>query len=181
MRVLVILLALLFGVWWFMLRDIEEPGYNVLSKDNNIELRQYQPALVAATVVAGEQDSALRAGFKVLAAYISKNNIAMTAPVEFSKNSTGWKTSFFMPKNINIKDLPPASGIVFEERQSADYIVLRFSGLSNMKRMGAQALLLLQYAQKHGINTNKVPIYAYYNPPWTLPFLRRNEIKLQKV
>lgn len=68
----------------------EEPDYTVLSQEDDFELRRYDEQLVAQTWVTGDQKSASRVGFKVLADYIFGNNtapsgesgkIAMTAPV----------------------------------------------------------------------------------------------------
>jgi len=62
---------------------IEEPKYTVLQEfENGIEIRAYEPHLVAVTKMDGSQNS----GFRVLAGYIFGGNekeqeIAMTAPV----------------------------------------------------------------------------------------------------
>ena len=54
----------------------EEPKYTVLTQVDDFELRRYDEQLVAQTWVSGDQDSASREGFKILADYIFGNNTA---------------------------------------------------------------------------------------------------------
>ena len=51
----------------------EEPKYTVLSQVEDFELRRYESQLVAQTWVSGDQNTASRAGFKILADYIFGN------------------------------------------------------------------------------------------------------------
>ncbi len=115
---------------------IEEPSYTVLSQVEDFELRRYDEQLVAQTWVSGDQDTASRQGFKILADYIFGNNtapsgesskismtapvtmqsdnlngqasrkIAMTAPVSMQQNNGKWRVQFTMPSQYTMQTLP---------------------------------------------------------------------------
>ena len=81
---------------------IEEPSYTVLSQVEDFELRRYDEQLVAQTWVSGDQDTASRQGFKILADYIFGNNtapsgesskISMTAPVTMQSDNLNGQAS----------------------------------------------------------------------------------------
>lgn len=57
---------------------------------------------------------------------------------------------------------------------------IRFSGLAGDDSISRHRKLLLERIAQHGLTYHGEPTLAFYNPPWTLPFLRRNEI-LAKV
>ena len=73
---------------------IEEPTFDIVETDHEIEIRHYAPMLVAEATLEGGLQTASNAGFRVIADYIFGNNrsahdadsalsqkIAMTAPV----------------------------------------------------------------------------------------------------
>ncbi len=79
----------------------EEPNYEVLEKDGDIELREYAPMVIAETVIDGDMGEASSAGFKRIAGYIFGDNtaqqggnekIAMTAPVTMQPNNQWGQT-----------------------------------------------------------------------------------------
>ena len=57
--------------------------------------------------------------------------------------------------------------------------VIRFSGLAGPKSLAEHTKQLNQFISTKGLKAASVPTYAFYNPPWTLPFLRRNEVMVQ--
>jgi UDP-3-O-[3-hydroxymyristoyl] glucosamine N-acyltransferase len=68
---------------------IEEPKFTVVTSRDGVEYRQYEAYMVAATLIAGEndRDTASSQGFRRLFKYISGDNtpnksISMTAPVQ---------------------------------------------------------------------------------------------------
>lgn len=177
---------------------VEEPEYTIDTKDGAIEIRSYAPVIAAETVVQGERKAAINEGFRRIAAYIFGDNaprekiamtapveqqrqkIAMTAPVTQQGEGEGWVIRFIMPKNWTMENLP----VPLNERVTLNPVpahrtlVIRFSGLAGSETIEAKTAELRRYAQEHKLTTTGEPVLAFYNPPWTLPFLRRNEIML---
>ena len=85
-------LILIFGVLAGpVMSNVEKPGYKVIQSEQNIEIRQYDPMIIAEVEVEGKREDAIREGFRLLADYIFGNNkmgdvISMTAPVEQKMN-----------------------------------------------------------------------------------------------
>ena len=72
-----------------IMSNVEKPKYQVVSSQANIEIRKYNPMIIALVEVQGERKEAIRGGFKMLADYIfgnnkSKEDIPMTAPVKYN-------------------------------------------------------------------------------------------------
>jgi hypothetical protein len=175
----------------------EEPGYQVLATMGAVQIRQYAPRLAASVTVQGDEISARSAGFRRLARFIFGANtadasismtapvaqsaakkIAMTAPVAQTAGPGGWTISFFMPAKYTLATLPKPvdSGIRIYEVPGATYAVVRFSGIPGAAPVAAARARL--YAGLDG--SNWVPEGGaedwFYDPPWTLPFARRNEV-----
>ena len=156
----------------------EEPYYVVLKTlEEGIEIREYDPQIRATSQMGQENRS-----FGVLAEYIFGHNernekIGMTAPVVTNMD----QMSFIMPKRFNLESLPkPLSAqIKIDVVQKARVAVIRFSGLSSPKKSDEEAEKLLIVLKKNGIEIEGEPFLMRYNPPWTLPFLRRNEVAIK--
>ena len=56
--------------------------------------------------------------------------------------------------------------------------VVRFSGLASEDDIARETQSLQLFANRHQLRANGVPTLARYDPPWTLWFMRRNEIML---
>jgi hypothetical protein len=171
----------------------EEPGYRVVATLGAVQIRQYAPRLAASVTVPGDEISARSAGFRRLARFIFGANtadasismtapvaqkIAMTAPVAQTAGPGGWTISFFMPAKYTMATLPKPvdSGIKIYEVPGATYAVVRFSGIPGAAPVAAATARLFAQLQ----NSDWVPEGAaedwFYDPPWTLPFARRNEV-----
>lgn len=182
-----IILALLL---WTSLLRVPEPKYTVLNSENEIEIREY-PALVVAQVnVTGERDPAINQGFRFLADYIYGNNdkqqkIPMTAPVTQTetKDKNKWIISFFMPVNLPVKALPTPKNenVKLITIPAKKFVVIRFSGFNSETNIQAHIDEVMKYAEENNLRTVGTPIIAFYNPPWTLAFLRRNEVMFELV
>lgn len=188
----------------FNVMAIEEPEFTSIEKKDSFEIREYQSKLIAQVLVTGTFDSASNKGFRLLADFIFGNNktnegskkidmtapvitrdssekIDMTAPVISEGSERGWLISFNMPKQYTKETLPiPNNAEVKIIEVSAErYAVITFSGLVRERKYSEMLALLNEEIKKRNLDPIGVPILARYNPPWTLPFLRRNELMLR--
>lgn len=186
------------GVLAWSSRSVETPDYALEMAEGDFELRRY-PALVVASVRrGGGREAAVRAGFGPLARYIfakdrggekiamtapvtqAHEKIAMTAPVTQSPATDGWTVSFIMPSGRTLKDLPAPSGDVrLTEIPPRRMAVGRFSGRWTDANFTAAADRLVSWAAARGLTVTGPVEYAYYNDPFTPPFLRRNEVMVE--
>lgn len=164
----------------------ETPKYSVVSSDGNIEIRNYSKNVQAFTYVPGERRTALSTGFKTLAAFIFGENseqakIAMTSPVTQQQVGDMWQIGFFMPQKFTEKNIPTPNNekIVIKSEPEARYIAIKFSGLASKSNLSKNKEKLDNFINTKKVSTVGNYIYAFYDPPWTLPFLRRNEILLK--
>jgi hypothetical protein len=166
---------------------IEEPKYTVIEKSGAFELRAYSPKIVAETRVSGSLDKASSAGFRLIANYIFGNNtsrtggsekISMTAPVSMEQTGEQWRMHFVMPSQYTLESLPRPNNpaVTLREVPQGNYAVIRFSGLAGEDKVAAKTAELMAWLEGKGISPVGKPELARYNPPWTLPFFRRNEV-----
>jgi hypothetical protein len=180
----------------------EEPKHTNRQLTDRVELRRYGPRIAAETTVAADEDAARNEGFRRLAGYIFGKNqrddsiamtapvaqakaghkIAMTAPVAQSAEDTelgeGWVIRFFMPSKWTMDTLPvPSDGRVrLVEVPAEHFAVLSFSGDRSPRAVAARTAELLETLRANGFEPTGEPSSWFYDPPWTLPFRRRNEI-----
>lgn len=183
----------------------EEPKYSLIEKDGAFEVRTYDSKLIAEVVLEGEMSDATSAGFRLLADYIFGNNtapsgksekismtapvtvenrsekIAMTAPVAIQSEQKGWRVWFVMPSHFTLATLPKPNNplVVIKPIAAKRYAVVRFSGWVDDDKMQAKLKELSTWLAVKKLTNKGQPELARYNPPWTLPFLRRNEVMLE--
>ncbi len=183
---------------------IEEPEFISIEKKDAFEIREYQPKLIAQVLVNGTFDSASSKGFRLLADFIFGNNktnegskkidmtapvvtrdasekIDMTAPVVSEETERGWYISFNMPKQYSKDTLPIPNNpeVKIIEVPKEKFAVITFSGLVREKKYAEMLNLLNEEMRKRNLEPQGPAILARYNPPWTLPFLRRNELMIR--
>ena len=181
----------------------ETPKYKVISQDGDFEIRQYAPRIIAEVSVTGDLDDASGEGFRTLAGFIFGDNrvvseqtmtpssaesskIAMTAPVTIEPinpeksftMSRKWRVEFTMPSQYTLTTLPKPNNpsIRIKEVPIKTYAVVRYSGMNTEHRIIDEKRRLFEWIQAQGATVIGEPELARYNPPWTLPILRRNEI-----
>ncbi len=199
-RALALLLAPLLGACSVLgMRSTEEPPFTPVARQGEAEIRRYAPRLVAEVRVEGDEATARNRGFRPLAAYIFGENqaserIGMTAPVQQSSGERigmtapvaqvaeggAWRIGFFMPARYTRDTLPAPRdpAITIREVPEALVAVRRFSGLPSEAAV-AEARAALQ-AELDGSPWRVTgPGGAwFYDPPWTIPALRRSEVWL---
>lgn len=176
----------------------EEPHFTVLREVDGVEIRRYGPRIAAETAVARDEEPARNEGFRRLARYIFGANsasdkiamtapvaqqhsekIAMTAPVATQRAASGeWVIRFFMPSKYTLDTLPtPNDDQVRLVTVPAETVaVLRFNGPIGPDAVAARTRQLLDTLSRNGIEAAGDPLAWFYDPPWTLPFRRRNEV-----
>ena len=203
MRLNIFIASFLF-LMSFTVMAIEEPEFISIEKKDAFEIREYKSKLIAQVLVTGTFDSASNKGFRLLADFIFGNNktnegskkiemtapvitreasekIEMTAPVISEETERGWFISFNMPKEYTKETLPVPnnSEVKIIEVPSEKFAVITFSGLVRDKKYVEMLNLLNEEMKKRNLEAKGPPVLARYNPPWTLPFLRRNELMLR--
>jgi len=182
---IIAVLAVAAGVaWWVVIRGVETPDYQVVIQDGRLELRDYPPLRIAEVTRSGDRETALRSGFRPLAAYIfarerQGERIAMTAPVTQTPDDEAlWRVAFIMPKQYSLEDLPTPtdSDLVLREIPAQLMAAIRFSGRADQAAIETQEIVLRQWLQTQQLAPIAEPIYAYYDDPLTPGFLRRNEV-----
>jgi hypothetical protein len=169
----------------------ETVAYIVTGQIGEIEFRKY-PELILATVHDPGDDS----GFSDLFAYITGKNraqgkIPMTAPVIISEQiqmttpvvSDEQSMSFVMPAGKTITEMPEPldEKVQLSTVPPREIAVIRFSGLARPKKVKAMKTRLVDGLKNAGIETRGTPFLMGYNPPWTLWFLRRNEVGIEII
>jgi len=162
---------------------VEKAAYQVLLQEDPFELRRYEPMLVVTSL---ESDLAGGNGFNQLFNYISGNNqeskkISMTAPVIDSLEGQQSTTSFVMPKNFRLQDvpLPNDSALKPREVKERQVAVIRFSGTINAHILNDKKSELEEWIKKKDMTPIGAMELARYNAPYVPPFARRNELILE--
>ena len=179
----------------------EQTQYTVLEFKKGYEIRSYPSHIVAQTTVQGSYQRALSQGFRIVAGYIfggniSKQRIAMTAPVVAQKQSVSIAMTapvvagiegdshiiaFGMPRSYTLSTLPTPTDyrvkiVTIPKKKMA---VIRFSWMRTDVRVHAKTHELLDALKKDHIVAIGEPQYAEYDAPWTLPWMKRHEVMIE--
>jgi effector-binding domain-containing protein len=196
------------GLFFFFLgmgfvMAIEEAKYTVVKKDGAFELRQYDGYILAETIISGDMENASRQAFRRLFNYISGDNqaqvkvamtapvsqeatgekISMTAPVSQERMDDSWAVSFMMPASFTESTIPtpndPRVNIrVVDDRKMATY---RYSGRWKSGQYLKHKESLESWIEAQGLTIVGEAIWARFNGPFTLPFMRRNEVQIPVI
>lgn len=180
------------------IRTVELLEYQTLEKKGNFDIRQYEDYWVARTEIGGEYKTSTNKGFNLLFNYISGKNtqqekiamtgpviqqakgekIAMTGPVIQQKQGNRWVMEFVLPAKF--KDNRPPDPVDPEVKvvKVSGYkaAALRYSGNLGEEKFAEKSRELFDMLQQKGLQPMGEPFYAGYDPPWTIPFLKRNEV-----
>lgn len=176
----------------------EEAKYSVVLNEGNLELRRYEPQIVAETIVEGDFDEVGNEAFRRLFGYISGKNrknepipmtapvsqesegekIPMTAPVNQERRGDRWSITFLMPYYYTMQTLPEPVDERVHLREVPERLMsaITYSGTWTRKRYEIHKEKLLDWMRDKNFEQAGEPVYARYNPPFTLWFMRRNEV-----
>jgi SOUL heme-binding protein len=191
----------LLGVRWQLARLFtEEPDYEIEDTLGPLEIRRYFPQITAHTHIdVPSYDAALQQGFRRLANYIFGDNfngeriamtaplqqraaghekLAMTSPVITSQGAHGYEMSFVMPNGRALASLPTPndSAVELGEVPERRVAVLKFRGRYRGAEVELHERELMDLVKAAGLVATSAPMFAGFDPPTTLPFLRRNEV-----
>ena len=175
----------------------EEPSYRVILQAEPFEIREYAPLIVAQVEVPGDLSEASSTGFRLIANYIFGNNIAvrdggvnlaepapekiaMTVPViaEGKGDQKTWLIQFVMPKQYTMDTLPKPNNpqVKLLAIGPQKLAVIRFTGFVGDDKVQAKTAELIAWIKSRNALPLGNPRLARYNPPWSIPWMRRNEI-----
>jgi hypothetical protein len=194
----IITVALLLVIGADQAMAIEEAKYEVVKKEDEFEIRDYATHILAETVVEGNMEDAGNKAFRLLFGYISGDNLSrqevemtapvsqtpkgeeieMTAPVGQQREGEDWVISFMMPSSYTLETLPQPENpkVTLRQVPARRMAAVRYSGFWSEKGYLEHKLELEAWIQQQGLTTEGDPIWARYNSPFTLWFMRRNEV-----
>ncbi len=202
-----------------------EPAHEVTLKDGNIEIRRYEPYVVAEVTVTGSFDRATQTSFSPLFRYISGSNrgrekiemttpvlvepdgqasiesaaaaepvkLAMTIPVIVEPQASAgdesgptlvgsdidaWTMAFVLPAGYTAESapLPDNSNVVLRQVEQHEVASIRFNGRFSNERAERQRAQLEEWLQARNLAHKGDWRIATYDPPFTIPWFRRNEV-----
>ena len=176
----------------------EEAKYKVVLKEQSFEVREYEPHILAETLVDGDFDKAGNKAFSRLFKYISGNNnsrqkiemtapvaqgagsekIDMTSPVGQQEEDGRWAVSFMMPASYSLETLPEPQDprVILRQVPARHIAAVRYSGFWSEEGYMRNRDKLEAWIKKNRFSVTGGAIWARYNPPFMPWFLRRNEI-----
>lgn len=202
MKKLITILTTVFltGCSVFGIRTADQPSYQVLNEVSNIQIRHYPELLVAETEIADDYKNASNQGFQKLAGYIFGNNqkqqslamtvpviqepqtetLAMTAPVIQQKSEDRWLMAFVLPKGYSVTTapIPNDKAVTIKELPAKKVAVIQYTGSLCESGIAKNADILTTWLNQQGFKALSPARSAAYDPPWTLPFLRHNEVHI---
>ncbi len=183
-NILFIVSAVLFlgGCSVFGKSDVKIAPYDVLEKNEQFEVRHYKSLILVTTPMINLNEK--KNPFYKLFNYISggndqKKQISMTAPVFMDKKDDMTETmSFVMPNDFSIKTTPVPIDKAINIEEINDYTVatIKFSGRLSQENIAEHQKILDNWITAKKYKVIGQPKTAGYNPPFTIPALRRNEI-----
>ncbi|MED7819133.1 MULTISPECIES: SOUL family heme-binding protein [unclassified Francisella] len=183
------------------INNTPQAKYTNIKKDDNFSVRVYAPLTEAqVTVQDSSYKSAVNRGFGYLFKYITgenttKQNIQMTAPVKIEQSSekiqmtapvmiTGndknWTIAFVLPSQYNLQSAPKPTNdrVRLVEKPETKMAVITFSGFLDKESIDSNTEKLKAWIKSNNYQVTGQPEAAGYNPPWTIPFLRTNEVMI---
>lgn len=198
---LLLVAVVYFGFLFFFDYSIESPNYEVVQDlGNNVEVREYGDYYQA--YVSYEDGKYENQAFRKLFNFISGENsisgttdsesldmtapvkLDMTAPVKLDmtapvKDYDFNGMAFVMPSDFDPSIIPNDSQVEIQRVEGQKLAVIRYSGFMGSRKMKEKYSELIKVLDSNNIEYSDGAVYAAYNGPYTLPFLRRNEVWIQ--
>lgn len=185
----------------FGINNVPEAKYTNIKKDDNFSVRLYAPLTEAqVTVQSDNYKSAVNEGFGYLFNYITGSNIAnqdiqmttpvkieqqsqkiqMTAPVMIAANDKSWTIAFVLPSKYTLQNAPKPTNnkVKLVEKPETKMAVITFSGILTKDAIESNTVKLKNWIASNDYEIVGQAEAAGYNPPWTIPFMRTNEVMI---
>lgn len=160
----------------------ESAPYDEVAKEGEFEIRDY-PSLTLVSTPMDDADAEESSSFMRLFRYITGANeanqeISMTTPVFTNRGGAQRRMSFVMPAGVAERDAPRATNedVRLETMPAGRFAVYRFSGSWKPSRLEEATQKLARWMETRGVEAIGEPIVAGYDPPFTPPMMRRNEV-----
>ncbi|CAN1538685.1 SOUL haem-binding protein [Burkholderiaceae bacterium] len=138
---------------------------------------------------AGSQQAAKIAMTAPVTMEPQSSKIAMTAPVTIEPQSGNsamaeanqWRIHFVMPSQYTLANIPKPnnSAVTLRELPRKYFVVYRYSGFNTLAQVQEKTNETLAWAKQQSLQVIGTPQLSRYDPPWTLPMFRRNEIMVE--
>jgi len=151
--------------------------YRVVRSDGAFEVREYPTLTIVETAMRGSDDSFMRLFRYIDGQNVASQKIPMTTPV-YMKDG---KMAFVMPDKMAADKVPQPSNqqVAVGSIPAGKFAVMRFSGSRNQENETDALAKLNAWLQREKQTVTGDPIFGYFDPPWTPPFARRNEVMLR--
>jgi DNA gyrase inhibitor GyrI len=163
----------------------ESASYKVVRNSGKFEVRDY-PALTVVETPMVHGGNGADGSFNRLFRFITGGNeasqkIAMTTPVFMSDGDADATMAFVMPAKLKAGEVPKPTDDTVKVRELAAgrFAVLRFRGGRNAGNEAESLAKLKAWMETERLSVLSPPVYAYFDPPWTPGFLRRNEVMIR--
>jgi len=189
--------------FWIKLMAIETPKYTIIKEDDSFQIREYTEYVTSEVEVEGTFDEAGSRAFRLLFDYISGNNskqqkirmtapveqktqgekISMTAPVEQKGRDGKYVISFVLPQTLSLDTAPIPNNprVVLKNNPVRRLASITYSGFWSENNYLENHARLMGWVAAQRLKIKGEPIYARYNSPFSLWFLRRNEILVEVI
>lgn len=189
------MMTILGGCSVFGIRSgYEQLNYTVIDKIEDAEVRQYPPRVVAEVNSMKDDNEAFMLLFRYISGQNSANeNVAMTAPVQVNKDSmsiamtapvektrsaeSGVNMRFFLPRSFSVDSAPKPNDprIKIISLPEEKFAAVAYSGSSSEERFLRESDRLVKVLAGSGWKPVSAASFLGYDPPFAIPFLRRNE------
>ncbi|HEX7662885.1 MAG TPA: heme-binding protein [Polyangiaceae bacterium] len=171
----------------------EQPAYVIERNRGPIEIRRYDGSVTASIFVTSEiedvtheSEKLIDRGFHALFDYIRGQNetgekLPMSAPVTFEPGRGGAFVSFFLPASRTLPSLPKPLDhrITLAWNPRRCIAAFRYGGCLLAKDRQETAERVARSARTMGYEPEGAPIFAGFDAPYVVPFLRRSEVWLE--
>lgn len=160
----------------------ETPEYTVMKKDDKFEIRDYPEMVVATAPMKDDMDGSFMQLFRfITGANEGSQKIEMTSPVLIDSKKDQRSMSFIVPVATVAKGVPKPTGenVKLGKLDASRFAALRFPGRRSAETEAKALEKLKTWMKEQKLAPKGDPVFAYYDPPWTPTFMRRNEVMLR--